>query len=1486
MRPRNLVQGVAVEKKFSRSILALSVSLILSAQSQANPIGPSVANGSVSISGDDTGQLNVLNSPGAIINWDSFSIGRGELTRFVQQHAGSAVLNRVTGANPSEILGSLLSNGRVFLINRNGIVFGEHAVVDTAGLVASTLNISDTDFLTERLHFSGGGGHIENRGYVRVRGGGDVLLIAPDISNAGLVRADDGAILLAAGRDVLIESLDYEHVRFRVQAPQDRVLNLGRIITTNGIAALFAGTLEHRGVVQADRVSRGADGVVRLHASSAVTVTGRVNAVGHGRAGGDVAVTGRRVDMQDAYIDASGDTAGGRVRIGGDYQGRGDLARAERTMLDATTEVRADARKRGDGGEVVVWSNRETRTDALLSARGGDGGGNGGLVETSSKGLLKFGRAADVDAPSGRGGTWLLDPEDITIGSDEAASISETLNAGGNVSIKTSDAGEGEGNITVASAIEKTEGEDAALSMEAHNRIDVDAPITAEAGKLDVSLRAGGAVHVKAKVLTNGGRFSQVVTEMAVDAPSTVDEAVEGPDESVEEVGTDADSTDGPVDGDQDEIAVDGGTPSGDGIVDDGTDAPAADTDAGAQQEIDALTVSDDVFKESLEVLVDSDVNTDGGDIVIDSGANGVTGVYGTLDASSDSNRGGDVIVLGESVGLFEEATIDASGESGGGSVYVGGGRQGSAPGLRNSRAVYIGEHATIRADSQKDGDGGQIIVFAESSTKVYGELDARGGFEAGDGGFVETSGLESFAIRSTPDVSAPAGRAGTWLIDPSEITIGLVNNTLDIDQAGGTDGVDTVFSPNDNISAINIEDIFTAMNDGATVRVETQCRDESNCGVSEGDILFGFAGDQDYDYDRAGAYDGYGGTLILDAANEIRFTTGLVDSNLATEDIFNLHVITESADTTYFEGVDVTVDDFTANSNVIVSDSALRSGALNIRGDADFQGDLQVATFYNDFSIAEVNIAGDARFRGDVEVSVQTNDGFAVLRTNTDSDVDGETRFDKNLDVFTVYGGESDARVYVNDGYGVFHGDVTITGTDSFIGPNAQLFVTNDGNAESIDAIFNADVQLNEYGRIFLESSEYGGSAIAEFNDTFHWYGGTLAEDPSVLGPGFSFYIREGAVATLGDGGEATLHVQDARVVNQGVVNWQSGNISREYGQAVGLIENEGVWNVDTGDYGGVVTELNFVNRGVLDIVGGELSFVRESGSGRFQQEEGGSLNLAGGNLVATDDQGDGTLYFYGGSITGNGEIDADVDACVDDGYGGCHGGVELSPGNSLGTLNFFGNLTLSRASSIVIELGGPAPDANAVSYPLSHEDVDVINGDDIVGTQADAINVFDGDFDLNGAGISVVLADGYEPRSGESYPVIYSHNGDATEATRVDGLLASDTTFNLQPGLDITPSAEFIASYAVIINVNDYVSPGAPPGASPPAPVSSGNGSPPPGGPTAPSSPPGDPGTPPSLLLDPIDPVVSEYNNSPPGLFDPGEEEEDDREIGLCPG
>jgi filamentous hemagglutinin family protein len=136
---------------------ALAVAACFSGPVLANPTNPTVVHGTATFA--TAGNiLNITNSHNAIINWGSFSIGINELTRFIQPSALSAVLNRVTGQDPSAILGALQSNGRVFLLNPNGIVFGAGAQINVAGLVASTLNLSNDDFLNNRMRFTDGAG--------------------------------------------------------------------------------------------------------------------------------------------------------------------------------------------------------------------------------------------------------------------------------------------------------------------------------------------------------------------------------------------------------------------------------------------------------------------------------------------------------------------------------------------------------------------------------------------------------------------------------------------------------------------------------------------------------------------------------------------------------------------------------------------------------------------------------------------------------------------------------------------------------------------------------------------------------------------------------------------------------------------------------------------------------------------------------------------------------------------------------------------------------------------------------------------------------------------------------------------------------------------------------------------------------------------------------------------------------------------------------
>jgi filamentous hemagglutinin family protein len=405
----------------------------------ALPVNPAVVAGQASFA-QSGGTLTVTNKAGTIINWQGFSIGVSELTRFVQPSASSAVLNRVTGAESSTILGTLQSNGRVFLLNPNGIVFGKGSVVDVAGLVASSLDMSNADFLGGRLAFTAGAvaGSVLNQGAITTPTGGNVYLIAPDVQNSGIITSPKGEVVLAAGKSVQLVDIGTPDLRVEITAPGNEAVNLGEIAAQAGRVGIAGTLVRNSGTLNASSaVEEG--GRVFLRASQDTYVDGAGRIVATGTKGGRVEVLGNRVAVMDnAGIDASGTNGGGTVLVGGDYQGKNpDVQNAQVTYFGPNASIRADAEKVGDGGTVIVWADGTTRAYGSISARGGAEGGNGGFVETSGKQYLDFHAKVDTRAPKGKAGMLLLDPDSITIvgGSGDGAPDGSTTSFYGSESI-------------------------------------------------------------------------------------------------------------------------------------------------------------------------------------------------------------------------------------------------------------------------------------------------------------------------------------------------------------------------------------------------------------------------------------------------------------------------------------------------------------------------------------------------------------------------------------------------------------------------------------------------------------------------------------------------------------------------------------------------------------------------------------------------------------------------------------------------------------------------------------------------------------------------------------------------------------------------------------------------------------------------------------------------------------------------------------------
>ncbi len=418
----------------------------------ALPGGGSVAAGQVGIVTDGTRMNITQGSQRAIINWQSFDIGSQAQVSFQQPNAAAVALNRVSGPTASRIEGQLSANGQVFLVNPNGVLFGGGARVDVGALVASTLDIHDTDFLAGNARFSGSGSAIENRGTINAASGGYLAFIAPTITNNGTLNAPHGTVAMGAGEAVTLNFAGDRLVGLSVSTATLDTLIENRqaihaeggaiLLTAAGAAAVSSSVVNNSGVLEAGsltedggRIVLRAGGDITLGSTSVIAAggarggdieiqaqsgtllaDGRIDARGTSATGGSVNLLGERVGLVNAAeVDASGATGGGTVRVGGDYQGKNaDIQNAARTFVSSGAAISADATEQGEGGQVVVWADEATRFYGSASARA-DRSGSGGLIEISGKDYLDFRGQVDAGSANGQGGTVLFDPANITL---------------------------------------------------------------------------------------------------------------------------------------------------------------------------------------------------------------------------------------------------------------------------------------------------------------------------------------------------------------------------------------------------------------------------------------------------------------------------------------------------------------------------------------------------------------------------------------------------------------------------------------------------------------------------------------------------------------------------------------------------------------------------------------------------------------------------------------------------------------------------------------------------------------------------------------------------------------------------------------------------------------------------------------------------------------------------------------------------------------
>ena len=370
-------------RKLCSSALMLGM---LTGAAFALPEGASVTGGSVNINTNGNTQTIQQLSDRAIINWNGFNIDIGELVHFVQPSSLSAILNRVVGQDPSMILGAMQANGQVFLINPNGVIFGQSANIDVGSLVVSTLNITDQDFMAGRLTFQQEADKdlaaVINHGTIKINDNGFLVLTGPMVANDGVILAKVGQVAMAAGTKTTV-SFDPTGM-IQVELPTD---------------------------------ANTADGIVSLSQEDAGNILSSVVNTPQVQAGEIVVRDGRH------FLEAQSGTLvnAGVIRADGV-----DGADAGRIVLNSTSNTilgensvtsAAGSGSNSSGGEVYVLSDGVgvSELGSLIDVS------DGGFAEQSSNSGY-----VGATVNTGEAGTFLIDPERIVVQTGAGGGIAPT----------------------------------------------------------------------------------------------------------------------------------------------------------------------------------------------------------------------------------------------------------------------------------------------------------------------------------------------------------------------------------------------------------------------------------------------------------------------------------------------------------------------------------------------------------------------------------------------------------------------------------------------------------------------------------------------------------------------------------------------------------------------------------------------------------------------------------------------------------------------------------------------------------------------------------------------------------------------------------------------------------------------------------------------------------------------------------------------------
>ncbi|MBT9314310.1 CHAT domain-containing protein [Leptothoe spongobia] len=484
----------------------------------------------IDISGGTPAANNIFHS------FEQFNLAPGQTANFITPLNTDAVIGQVIGGNTSTIDGLLQLTGShadLYLVNPAGLIFGPNARLDLRGSFTATTAthigndtewfnvLSNPDYSTlvtapSNFGFSRSSSVI-NHGQLTVPEGASIRFLAPQVTNTGTLTAPDGKVtLFTAERDQTIRI-----------GQSGSLLSL-EITAQNGTsdslpAMITGGHIHHSNslVISNDGEMALVTSEIPTEAQQSFNLSNSGNISTAGMTGGEIHLLGDTIQITDSTLDASGQTQGGSIRIGGDFQGKGSLPRASQTIITDTARLSADTIQ-GNGGEVIVWSDGSTLFSGSISAQSATG--NGGLVETSGLHHLSIGNTATVNtmAPHGNSGLWLLDPTNLTLVDTNLVTepvfkdINEALNSPTDNSLLSIS--------TVTTALDSTN-----ITLQAADSITIASPVDASSNNTDNNLLIDTTtLNLDAPItLTDEGKLSGTATTVNVGANGSIQNGID-----------------------------------------------------------------------------------------------------------------------------------------------------------------------------------------------------------------------------------------------------------------------------------------------------------------------------------------------------------------------------------------------------------------------------------------------------------------------------------------------------------------------------------------------------------------------------------------------------------------------------------------------------------------------------------------------------------------------------------------------------------------------------------------------------------------------------------------------------------------------------------------------------------------------------------------------------------------------------------------------